>query len=155
MTTDEIHTGFSRPIFIAINIRATNQTLGDLGHNARIALEKMTHVITEAAIPFLPVIGHKTAHLIQASRIPGFSNQFCTRQDGIRINIPKNGWQRRWLTMFITGKHGCQIKAESIHMHVLNPVAQTMPNQATHHGIIGIQGVETAGIISVLTLIIA
>ena len=94
MAGDEIHADLGSTVFMAINIWAANQALGNLARHASITFEEMAHVIAKTTIPFLPVIRHKASNLVETGGIPSLSNQLGSRQNRVGIDIPKDRWQR-------------------------------------------------------------
>src|SRR5260370_42204349 len=94
MARYKINTLLSLAFFVAINCRATNQTVGKPCHRSFFATKKAPHVIPEASIPFLPTISDKAANLIEPSRIPSLSDQLSSRQLRIRFNVPQ--YERTW-----------------------------------------------------------
>src|SRR5262249_24389323 len=114
-----------------------------------LATEEAADVVAEAAVPFLPGITNETTHLVKPGCIPGLGEKLRACQCWIRLDIPEH-WRIRYrMSGRIAGKDRSQVKTKPIDMHFFDPVAETVHDQATNHGMIGVERIAAAAEVGV------
>ena len=53
------------------------------------------------------------------------------------------------MTRLVPGQDRGQIKAEAVHVHLLDPVMQAVQDQTPDHGVVGVQRVAGAAVVGV------
>src|SRR4029453_13214416 len=84
----EINALFSFTLFMTVNGRTTQQTIGKRSHRIFVAAKEPPNVVSKPAIPLLPTVADEAADLVKPRRIPGLGDQLCPSQLWVRFNIP-------------------------------------------------------------------
>ncbi len=130
-----------------VKIRAAREPRGKTFHHSVIAAHKLTHVIAIPSIPFRPAFARKRSDLIESGRIPRFCNDLCLLQDWIGLDLPQQRRIGHRFAGFVARKNRSQIKAEAVHMHSRNPVAQRVQNHPSHQRMIAVDCVAAARVV--------
>ena len=112
-----------------------------------ISLEPETaHDIAKTVVPFQPA-ARKRADLVAArTNVPGLGNQLDLRQH----RVLRHGGKKCTVgleAVVAPAKHGCQVEAKAIDMHVADPVAQAVHHQLQDARLADVQRVAAAAVI--------
>ena len=129
-----------------------SQPGGKVPHLARIPAPEGANGIAIAVIDLQPLARKLAEAIAEGADIPGFGDQPHPRQHGIR----QHGLEE--------GAHGIEfprlprqsdreIEAETIHLHLGDPVAQGIEHQSQAVGVIQIDTVATAGHVGVTVIV--
>ena len=112
----------------AIQVAAAAQAIGELGDLARIALPEFAHVVAVLAIPLAPQHWQIADLIAKVADVPWFANEFDARQHRILVDDVEEGCARV-IRIWLATQHRHQVEAESVHVHLLDPVPQAIGNQ--------------------------
>ena len=154
MAGDEVDALLGLSFLMPEHIRAAEQSCGHGRDRAGVTFQKTTHVVAEATVPLLPCIAHEGADLIEAGRVPGFSDQLGASQQRVRLDIPEHRrvWQRP--SRVVAREDRREIEAKAVDVHLGHPVAQAVLNQTPHDRLVRVQGVAAPGIVGVLRFVL-
>src|SRR5262249_35149922 len=70
----EVDTLLRFAFLVSINLRAANHPVGYATRRAGFTAKEAAHVVSELSVPLLPAVSDEAAYLVEASRVPCFSN---------------------------------------------------------------------------------
>jgi hypothetical protein len=146
---DEVDALFRAPFLVLIQIRAPDQTICDGPDHPGIPLEEGPHVVAKSTVPFFPAIADKAADLVETRCIPGFCNQLDVGQNRVRFDVPEDGGVLQRAAVRVAGQDRGEVEAETIHVHLADPVAETVEDQSPAYGFIGVQRVAAPAVVGV------
>ncbi len=152
MAGDEIYALLRLALLMAVDVGTGQKPRNKAVDTTIVTFQKTAHVIAKLSVPFLPAVTDKTADLIQPSHVPRFGNKLYSRQGRVRFYVPEDRRIFERMPLTIPGEYGCQVEAEAINMHFLNPVVETIDNKPSNYMMIGIKCITTAGVIDMTTL---
>src|SRR5262245_19631036 len=100
--------------------------------------KEVADIVTKATIPLLPAIAHKTAHLVEPRCTPRPTDALGGDKPLSGFDGPKYRRGSQHSGVRIAREDGGEIKPETIHVHLLNPVAEAIDNEPTDHRMIGV-----------------
>ncbi len=96
---------------------------GQFGDLSGVAAPEPPYGISVTVVPFGPARREASQAIAAVPQIPGLGNQLDLRKDRVLANgVQKAGVGMELLIMF-PGQGGCQIEAEAVDVHFLDPVA--------------------------------
>ena len=139
-----------RILFGAKNIFAACDSPGKIQRRIVAHQPESAGVVPEFAIPFGPS-ARKSADFIQTGCIPCLGNQLAAAQNRINRNIVQQAqiWVVNPLAFVRTPQNRCQIKPESVDMHLDQPVSQAFDDQMLHHRMIAVHRIAASGVIGI------
>ena len=138
-----------------VEIRASCNARGDLAYHPWITPDKAADIIAVAPVPFGPTITREAADLIEASSIPRLTYDFCLGEHVIQLDMPQDRRVGQGFAISTTGQDRCFIEAEAIHMHLFDPVFQTVRNQLYRNRMVALECIAAATIINIILFVIA
>ena len=131
-----------------IEVGAARQAIRDLAGSTFVAFPKTSDFITVLPVPFRPQ-HRKISDLIPAfADIPWLGDQFHLRKDRVLVNDVEKCVQFVH-ALVIARQSGCEVKSETVHVHVVYPIAQTVHNELKRARMKQIEGVSGPGEIQV------
>src|SRR4030095_1791672 len=149
VTCYEVHACLCFALFVAIDLVPAKQPVRETAQRAMVTAEEAPYVITKVSIPLLPAVSNKTANLVQSGGVPRFSDHLCPSKIWIRFNIPEDRGIRHHAAAGIARENRGEIKTETIHMHLFNPIADAIQDHPANDGMIGIERVSSAAVVGI------
>ena len=149
MAGDEVNALLGLALLMAVNLGAADQPVGEAPERALRAAQEIPRVVAEPSVPLLPTVAHKVAHLVKAGSIPGLGDELGARQQGVRLDVPDHRRTGHHVARGVTREDRGEIEAEAVHMHLGDPVAEAVQNEAADDGMVGIEGVAGAAVVGV------
>ncbi len=129
-------------------LRRAENARSKIGSGAGIPAPEPAHGIAELVVPLQKRMWEGTELVAPRAQIPGFGDQFYAVQDWILSDCSEKGRIGVKAVAF-SGKSCGKVKAKPIHMHHLDPIAQTVHDHAQDHRVIEVQRVSAAGIVAI------
>ena len=124
-----------------------------LGHLTSIAAPELSHCIAVLPVPLRPAPG-KIADLIAArSHVPRFRNQLDTGKRRVLMHDVEERGELVHI-MQLAREYRREIEPESVHMHVLDPVAQRVHDELNGARVLHVERVTGPGKIGVETRVL-
>src|SRR5262249_9246527 len=89
VTCHEVHALIGLTFFVTVDLWTAEQSVGKIGYRSVVSTKKTADIIAEPPVPLPPAVADEAAHLVQTSRIPGFSNELGARERWVRLDIPQ------------------------------------------------------------------
>src|SRR5215510_5168203 len=89
VTCHEVHALIGLAFFVTVDLWAAEQSVGKIDYCSVVPTKKAADIIAEPSVPLPPTVADEAAHLVQASRIPGFSNELGAGEHRVRLDIPQ------------------------------------------------------------------
>src|SRR5262249_9098752 len=131
-------------------IIAAVETSHQVRHHSRIAFNKTANIVAKASIPLQPGKPGESLPELESAYIPRLGDQPHLAQLRVSRNLsedrsvsPVKGSIR------VAAEHRCQIKAESVDVHLLLPITQAVHHHLAHVSAAKIQRVARTRIICV------
>lgn len=121
------------------------------GQGSVVVTEPETaRVVAEFAVPFGPCFG-ETADFVEAAGVPGFGDELASAQHRVVRDIAEQPEIRVVDPLaFVRAPEDCrEIEAETVHMHLDEPVAQAFDDEMFHGRVVAVHRVAAAGVIRV------
>src|SRR4029077_1669460 len=74
----KVHTCLGFAFFVAVNLRAAEQTVGKRPNCVVVTAKKAADIIAEPPIPLSPVVANEATDLIESGRVPRFGDELGT-----------------------------------------------------------------------------
>src|SRR5262249_61720129 len=132
MTRHKVNTLLSLTFFMTVNCRAAEQAVGKASSDTVLSPKKTTNIISELSVPFFPTISDEAAHLVQATGVPGFRNEFGPGEDRVGFNVPQHRRGRHHPASLIPPHDPRYIKTEAHPLQFLHPIKQAVHQHSTH-----------------------
>ena len=126
------------------DVARTSKPCGSSCGSVPIASNESANVIAEAVVPFAPSAARKRPHVVAPACIPRLRDYFClgkNRIDGNQI-CERRKWKR--FAGLSAAQNRSQVEAETIDVHFLNPIAQTLQNKEHHIRMIAVECVSAS-----------
>jgi hypothetical protein len=146
---NEVDALFGFAFFVAIDLRAAEQAVGDSSSGTVIAAKKAADIVTKAPVPLPPTIAYKTSHLIEASCVPRLGHHFRAGKRGSesvsqRTGAFDIGWPEE-----SRARIRREVKTETVDMHFLYPVAEAVKDHPANNRMVCVQSVAGTAVIGV------
>ena len=150
---DEVDAGGRMAAVMLIEIGTAGEARGEFRERGIHAAPIIARRVAVFAVPFRPA-RRKIADLIAAvADIPRLGNQLDAGNERVLVdNIEKRAEPVNRVKL--PRKGGGEVESEAVHMHVLNPIAQAVHNQAQHVRVHHVQRVARAGEIHVIAALV-
>src|SRR5579859_475996 len=89
VTCHEVHALIGLAFLVAVDLWTAEQSVGKINYRSVVSTKKAADIIAEPPVPLPPTVADEAAHLVQTSRIPGFSNEFRARERRVGLDIPQ------------------------------------------------------------------
>ena len=146
---DEVHALLGLSLLVTIDVGTAEQPVRHIADRAGIAPREAADIVAEPAVPLLPPVADERADLVEAGGIPGFGDELGAREHGVVLDVPQNRGVRRGTPRFVARENGRQVEAESIHVHLLDPVMQAVENQSADDRVVRIERVACTRVVGV------
>src|SRR4029453_18568133 len=150
---DEVDAGIGASPAMLVKIGASRQAIGQLADLAFIALPETAHCVPIFAVPFRPEDGEISDLIASFADVPWPGDQLYLREDRVLVNDFEESMQLVH-PIRVAREGGGEIEAETIDMHVVNPIAQAVHDELEGARMEEIEGVAGAGEIHVETRIL-
>src|SRR6476646_8333139 len=150
MAGHKVNTLFHLALLVRIDLGASEYPVGKACDHPLLASEEASDIVAKSSVPLFPTVTDETPHLVKASSIPGFSDELCTREHWVRLDIPQYGWRRHSVSGRIAREDRSQVEAEAVNMHLADPIAQAVDDHPADNGMIGIKRVATPAVVGIL-----
>ena len=149
VTRHEVDALLGLALLVAVERRAADQAIGKPLDRAFLAAEEAADIVAEASVPFLPAVADEGAYLVQAGGIPRLGDELRPRQHRVRLDIPQHRRVRHHVARLVQLQDRCEIEPEAIHVHHVDPVAQTVHDHPPHDGMIAVERVPGSAVVRV------
>src|SRR5580704_3920135 len=153
MRGNKVDAGIGTPATVRVQIARTGNAISQVAQESSITLPIGTNCIPIAIVPFCPAHGEVSDLISSFAKVPGFGNQLDLREHRILMDDVEESSQAINLMKF-AGESGGEVEAEAVHVHLKNPVAQTIHDQLQYTRMPHVQGVSGACVIPVIARII-
>src|SRR5580692_616641 len=153
MRGNKVDAGVGTPATVRVQIARTGNAISQVPQKSSITLPIRTHRIPIAIVPFGPTYGEVSDLISSFAKVPGFGNQLDLGEYRILMDDVEESAQAIDLMKF-PGESGSEVQAEAVHVHLKNPVAQTIHDQLQYTRMPHVQGVSGACVIPVIARII-
>src|SRR6185312_1211105 len=123
MAGHEVTALFHLTLLVSVNLGASEYPVGKACDHPLLATDEASDIVAKSSVPFFPTVADETAHLVKASCIPGFGDELCARESGVRLDVPEHGRRRHGVAGRIARKDRRKIKPEPVNMHLADPIA--------------------------------
>ena len=149
VTGNKVHALFRFPFFMPVHLMTAEESVGEMPQRSFVSTEKIPYIIPKATVPFFPAVANEAAHLVKTGGVPRFCDQLGPREGWIGLNIPKHRRVGHDIAVGIASEDRSQIEAESVHVHLLDPIPKAVQDQAPNDGMVGIQRVSCPAVIGI------
>jgi hypothetical protein len=139
----------SGPRLVRVEVRTAEAAVGEGQHGAVVRLDEPSDVVAESAVPLLPRVAGEAADLVEPGRVPGFGDELGPGQDRIRLDVPEDGGTLQRTAGLVARQHGREVEPEAVDVHVGDPVAQAVEDEAAHHRVVRVQRVAGPRVVRV------
>lgn len=128
MGGDEIHRSPRFPATLVEKVRRRRDSGREVRKFSIVALPERPHGIPETVVPLGPSGGEAADLIATRSAIPGLGNELNLAEDWIlHAGVEKAAAFIK--LVWLSRQNGCQVEAEAINPHLLNPI----PKRARYH----------------------
>src|SRR5262249_11977687 len=138
-----------RSLSVLVDIGASADASRHRTEHPRVTLDELPDVVTEAPVPLGPPIAWKVSDLIQPCSVPRFCNYFAVCQCVVELYLPDERWVRERSAVLAARKDGPLVEPETIHVHLLDPIAQAIDHELLRNRVIRIECISRAAVVQV------
>ncbi len=149
VTRHEVDALLRLALLVCVDVGAADQAVGHARHRARLAAEKTPDIVAKPPVPLLPAVAHERADLVQAGGIPRLGDELRAREQRVRLDIPQHGRTRQRIARGVAREHRCEVEPKAIHVHRLDPVAETVHDHPPDDRLVGVERVPRARVVGV------
>ena len=114
---------------------------------------EVAHGVPVLAVPLAPPGGKLTEVIATPADVPGLRDQLHLRQG----RVLTDRLEERGLGVEVAARApeaGREVESESVHVHLLHPIAQRVHHQAQRRWLMEVEGVATPGVVDVMRAVV-
>ncbi len=150
MRGDEVDAGVRAPRRALVEVRAAGQPVGELRERPVGAAPEVAHGVAILAVPLRPQRREITDLVTALADIPRLGNQLHLADDRILLDEIEERREPIHLVQLARERRR-EIEAESVDVHLADPVAQAVHDELQHVGMPHVHRVARAGVVDVVT----